>query len=147
MAIACDIRVASEKAKLGQPEVGLGVVPGAGGTQRLPRLVGASRAKELLYTGRTISANEALKIGLVDHVVSPEELLPTALRLAEEIEENGQIAVQEAKRAVNLGLRTDIDTGLGIEAQAFGLTLSTEDKAIGAGAFIRKEAEKHFVYR
>ncbi len=147
LAMSCDIRIASEKAKFGQPEVGLGVIAGAGGTQRLPRIVGASKAKELLFTGKMIHAREALQIGLVDFATEPENLMDEALILAKTICENAQIAVQETKRCVNLGLRTDIDTGLGIESQAFGITIGTEDKKIGASAFIRKEKEKKFVYR
>lgn len=147
LAMSCDIRVASEKAKFGQPEVWLGVIPGAGGTQRLPRLVGASKAKELLYTGRMISAEEALRIGLVDYVVPQDELIKTVMELAEEIERNGQIAVQETKRVINIGLRSDIYTGMRAESQGFALTIGTEDKNIGVGAFIRKEKEKKFVYQ
>ncbi len=147
LAMSCDIRIASSKAKFGQPEVGLGVIAGAGGTQRLPRLVGVSMAKELLYTGRTISAKEAERIGLVSRVTEPEELMPAALELAREICLNAQIAVQETKRAVNLGLRADIDTGLAAESQAFGICIGTEDKKIGATAFINKSMTKNFIYQ
>lgn len=147
LAMSCDIRIASEKAKFGQPEVGLGVTPGAGGTQRLPRLVGVSIAKELLYTGRKITAQEAKEIGLVNRVVGDGELLSVAFALAEEICANAQIAVQETKRAVNIGLRADIDAGLSAESHAFGITIGTEDRAIGANAFINKEKVKKFVYR
>lgn len=146
-AMACDFRIASDNAKFGQPEVGLGVIAGAGGTQRLPRLIGVSKAKELLYTGRTISANEALTIGLADRVVAPDQLLDAAYELADAISANGQIAVQETKRAINRGIQADIATGLAIEAQAFAITLGTEDKKIGAGAFINKIKDKKFVYR
>lgn len=145
LAISCDFRIASQQAKFGQPEVGLGVMTGAGGTQRLPRLVGVSKAKELLFTGKTISADDALAIGLVDRVVAPEELLPVAFALADEISANGQIAVQQTKRAVNQGLQTDLATGLAFEAQAFAVTLETEDKNIGVEAFLSKSKEKNFV--
>ncbi|MCC8150797.1 MAG: enoyl-CoA hydratase/isomerase family protein, partial [Lachnospiraceae bacterium] len=147
LAMSCDIRIASSKAKFGQPEVGLGVIAGAGGTQRIQRLVGVSMAKELLYTGRTISAKEAERIGLVSRVTEPEELMPAALELAREICLNAQIAVQETKRAVNLDLRTDIDTGLAAESQAFGICIGTEDKKIGATAFINKSMTKNFIYQ
>ena len=147
LAMACDIRIASEKAKFGQPECGLGITPGAGGTQRLPRLVGAGRAKELLYTGKIIRAEEACEIGLVNQVVAPEALMDTAMALAEQICANAQIAVQEIKRCVNLGLETDIRTGLEFEQQAFAVCNSTEDKKIGMGAFVNKEKEKHFIYK
>ena len=147
LAMACDIRIASEKAKLGQPEVGLGVIAGAGGTQRLPRIVGKSMAKILLYTGRLINAAEAERIGLVDMVVSPDELIDAAFHLGEEIAANGQIAVQETKRVINAGCEVSMESALSLEAQAFALTIGTEDKNIGAGAFIAKCKQKHFVYR
>ncbi|MDO4621428.1 MAG: enoyl-CoA hydratase-related protein [Eubacteriales bacterium] len=147
LAMACDIRIASEKAKFGQPEVGLGITPGAGGTQRLPRLVGAGIAKELLYTGRMINAQEAYRIGLVNKVTAPEELMDAAFALADEIIKNAQIAVQQTKRCVNRGIETDIVTGIDFEQQAFAVCNATEDKQIGMGAFLRKEKEKNFVYR
>ncbi len=147
LAMACDIRIASEKAKFGQPECGLGITPGAGGTQRLPRLVGAGKAKELLYTGRVIKADEACSIGLVNKVVAPEALMDEAMALADEICANAQIAVQEIKKCVNIGLQTDIASGLEYEQQAFGVCNSTEDKRIGMSAFVNKEKEKHFIYK
>lgn len=147
LAMACDIRIASEKAKFGQPECGLGITPGAGGTQRLSRLVGAGKAKELLYTGKIIRAEEACEIGLVNQVVAPEALMDTAMEMAAQICANAQIAVQEIKKCVNLGLETDIRTGLEFEQQAFAVCNSTQDKTIGMGAFVNKEKEKHFIYK
>lgn len=146
LAMACDYRIASEKAKLGQPETTIGVTPGAGGTQRLPRLVGPGKAKELLFTGRIIDASEAERIGLVDRVVRAEELMEEAISLAERICGNAQIAVRQCKLCVNVGLETDLETGLALERQAFAVTNATEDKKIGMGAFIRRE-EKRFVGR
>lgn len=145
LAMSCDIRIASDNATFGQPEVGLGITPGAGGTQRLPRLVGAGIAKELLYTARTINAEEAYRIGLVNKVVPVEELLDAAIAMAEEILKNGQIAVQQTKRCVNYGLQVDIATGVAFEQQAFAITNATEDKKIGMGAFVEKKAEKNFI--
>lgn len=147
LAMACDIRIASEKAKFGQPECGLGITPGAGGTQRLPRLVGAAKAKELLYTGKTIDAKEALEIGLVNKVVPHESLMDEAMSMAAAICANGQIAVQEIKKCVNYGLETDMATGVSYEQQAFAVTNSTEDKKIAMTAFVNKQKEKKFVFR
>ncbi len=147
LAMACDIRIASEKAKFALPECGLGITPGAGGTQRLPRLVGAGKAKELLYTGKIIGAQEACSIGLVNSVAAPEALMDEAMAMAEQICANAQIAVQQIKKCVNLGLETDIATGLEFEQQAFGICNSTQDKTIGMSAFVNKEKEKHFIYK
>ena len=139
LAMACDIRLAGEKAKFGQPEVGLGVTPGFGGTQRLPRIVGLSKAKELIFTARTISAEEALRIGLVSQVLPGEELMGSAMELAKSIAKNAQIAVRRSKAAINKGMQCDIGTGLAYEAQAFGLCFSTEDQKDAMSAFINKE--------
>lgn len=144
LAMACDIRLASEKAKFGQPEVGLGITPGFGGTQRLPRIVGVSRAMELILTGKTIGAAEAKAIGLVSEVYPPEELMSKAMELAEMICANAQIAVCQAKRCIRMGMQTDIRTGSAFEAEAFGVTCGTRDKDEGMGAFLEKRAEKHF---
>lgn len=144
LAMACDIRLAGEKAKFGQPETGLGITPGFGGTQRLPRIVGASRAMELIFTARVIGAAEAKEIGLVSAVYPQEELLDRALALAETIAANAPIAVAEAKRAVRFGLQADMTTAAAFEAEAFGVTCGTEDKREGMGAFLEKRAEKHF---
>ena len=142
--MACDIRLASEKAKFGQPEVGLGITPGFAGTQRLPRIVGISKAMELILTAKVIGAAEAKAIGLVSEVYPPEELMPKALELANAICANAQIAVQESKRCIRMGMQTDISTGSAFEAEAFGVCCGTEDKDEGMGAFLEKRAEKHF---
>ena len=142
--MACDIRLASEKAKFGQPEVGLGITPGFGGTQRLPRIVGVSKAMELILTAKTISAAEAKEIGLVSEVYPAEELMDKALELARAICANAPIAVAESKRCIRMGMQTDIATGSAFEAEAFGVTCGTEDKNEGMGAFLEKRKEKHF---
>ena len=147
LSMACDIRVASEKAKFGQPEVGLGITPGFGGTQRLPRIVGVSKAMELILTAKTIKADEAKAIGLVSEVYPAEELMDKAMELANAICANAQIAVCESKRCIRMGMQTDIHTGSAFEAEAFGVTCGTEDKNEGMGAFLEKRAEKHFQNR
>ena len=147
LCMACDIRLASEKAKFGQPEVGLGITPGFCGTQRLPRIVGVAKAMELILTAKTIGAAEAKEIGLVSYVYPPEELMSKAMELAEAICANAQIAVQESKRCIRMGMQTDIYTGAAFEAEAFGVTCGTEDKNEGMGAFLEKRAEKHFTNR
>lgn len=144
LAMACDIRLASEKAKFGQPEVKLGITPGFGGTQRLPRIVGISRAMEMVLTGRTIDAAEARSIGLVNEIYPQNELLDRALALAAEISLNAQIAVKQSKRCIRVGMQTDISTGSAFEAEAFGITCATADKAEGMGAFLEKRATKKF---
>ena len=144
LAMACDIRLASEKAKFGQPEVGLGITPGFGGTQRLARIVGTGRAMELILTAKTIDAAQAEKIGLVNAVCPPEELMDKAMEMAEMIAAQAQVAVRESKRCVRKGIQTDINTGLAFEAEAFGLCFSTEDQKEGMSAFLEKRKEKHF---
>ena len=144
LSMACDIRLASEKAKFGQPEVGLGITPGFGGTQRLPRIVGISKAMELILTAKVIGAAEAKEIGLVSQVYAPEELMDKALELANAICANAPIAVSESKRCIRMGMQTDIATGSAFEAEAFGVTCGTEDKNEGMGAFLAKRAEKNF---
>ncbi|ONI38266.1 enoyl-CoA hydratase [Candidatus Epulonipiscium fishelsonii] len=143
LALSCDIRLASQKAKFGQPEVGLGITPGFGGTQRLPRVIGMSKAMELILTGKVIGADEAKAIGLVSEVYPPEELLDKAIALAEEISANAQIAVCQSKRAMRMGIQTDINTGLALEAEAFGVCFGTEDQKEGMCAFLEKR-EKNF---
>lgn len=138
MAMACDIRIASEKAKFGQPEVGLGIIPGFAGTQRLPRLVGKGRAKELLFTGDIIDAEEAYRIGLVNRVVSKEELMEQAITMANKIRRQAPYAVQLCKEAVNVGMEVDLATGSQFEGSLFGITCSTEDKKEGMSAFVEK---------
>ena len=144
LAMACDIRIASDKAKFGQPEVGLGITPGFGGTQRLPRIVGLSMAKELIFTAQTIGAEEALRIGLVSQVVPGEELMVTALGMAKKIAQNAQVAVRQSKAAINKGMQCDIETGIAYEAQAFGLCFSTDDQSAAMTAFLNKSKLEKF---
>jgi enoyl-CoA hydratase len=139
LAMAADIRLASDKAKFGQPEVGLGITPGFGGTQRLPRLIGEGRAMELILTANTINAEEAYRIGLVNHIYPAENLLDEARKMARKIMANAPLAVKYSKSAINKGLQTDIDTGMAIEADLFGICFSTEDQKVGMGAFLDKE--------
>ncbi|MBU5669864.1 enoyl-CoA hydratase/isomerase family protein [Peptoniphilus sp. MSJ-1] len=138
ISIACDIRVASSKAKFGQPEVGLGITPGFGGTQRLSRLVGPGYAKELIYTTRMINAEEALRIGLVNHVYEPEELLDKAIEMANSIASHAPKAVEYSKQAIVNGSQTDIDTAMQIEKTHFGLCFATNDQKEGMDAFLNK---------
>jgi enoyl-CoA hydratase len=138
VAMACDIRIASEKAKLGQPEVNLGVIPGAGGTQRLPRLVGKGRAMELVFTTDMISAEEARAIGLVNRVVPPGSLLEEAKKMAKKILSKGPVAITLAKRAINEGLEMDLKEGLKLEAKLFGELFDTSDMKEGVKAFLEK---------
>ncbi len=146
LSMACDIRIASSKAKFGQPEVSLGITPGFGGTQRLARLVGVGKAKELIFTGDVIKADEALKIGLVNSVVEPEELMNVAKQMAEKIKNNAPIAVAYSKVAINRGVEVDIETGLMYEGEVFGSCFSTEDQKEGMSAFLEKR-EKSFKNR
>ena len=139
LAMACDIRLASEKAKFGQPEVGLGITPGFGGTQRLPRLVGTARAMELILTARHINAARAREIGLVSEVYPPEELMDRALELAGAIAANAQVAVRQSKAAIRRGLQTDMATGAAYESEAFALCCATEDQKDAMAAFLNKE--------
>ena len=138
LALACHIRVASETARFGQPEVGLGIMAGFGGTQRLPRLVGKGMALELLTTGRTVDAAEALRIGLVNAVTAPGELLPACRKLAEQIAGKAPKSVEPTIEAVNHGLEMSLEEGLGLEARLFALTFTTEDMQEGTRAFIEK---------
>lgn len=138
LAMACDIRIASAKAKFGQPEVGLGITPGFSGTQRLPRLVGLGKAKELIYTAAVIHAEEACRIGLVNKVVEPEELMNECLAMASAIVSKAQLAVRYAKEAINRGIETDIETGIDIETGLFGLCFATADQKEGMEAFLWK---------
>jgi enoyl-CoA hydratase/3-hydroxyacyl-CoA dehydrogenase len=138
LALACDIIVASNRAKFGLPEVSLGIHPGFGGTQRLPRLVGSSRAKELIFTGNQISAEEACKIGLANKVVSPEELMDAAKLIAKTIADKGPIAVSQAKQAINKGLEVELAEGLNMELDSIAIAFNTEDKKEGMDAFIQR---------
>ena len=139
LSMACDIRVASEKAKFGQPEVGLGITPGFGGTQRLARIVGTAHAMELILTAKVIPASQAQEIGLVSHVYAPDDLLPQAKALAQAIAANAQVAVRQSKAAIRRGLQTDMYTATAFEAEAFGLCFSTEDQKDAMHAFVNKE--------
>lgn len=138
LAMACDFRICSEKSKFGQPEVGLGVTPGFGGTMRLPRLIGTGMAKQLLYTGETIDASEAFRTGLVNKVVSSEQLMDTVVEIAATIASKGQRAVDLCKAAVNQGMQTDIDRALAIELDMFALCFAMEDQKEGMKAFVEK---------
>ena len=138
IAMACDIRIASKKAKFGQPETGLGITPGFGGTQRLARLVGMGKAKQLIFTAAMIDADEAYRIGLVDELAEPEELMDKALEMAKAIQKNAKLAVMYAKSAINTGMQTDIDSGMTIEEHVFGLCFATEDQKEGMKAFLEK---------
>jgi enoyl-CoA hydratase len=138
LAMACDIRIASAKAKLGQPEINLGILPGAGGTQRLPRLVGLGAAYKLLYTGEMIAADEALRIGLVDEVVAPDQLKGRVRELANTIAEKSPVALQLIKEAVRASVRQPLDEGLRLETTLFGLAFASEDKQEGVSAFLAK---------
>src|SRR5262249_50217887 len=139
-AMACTIRIAAENAKFGQPEVKLGLLPGGGGTQRLPRLVGKGRALQLILSGETISAQEAYRIGLVSEVVPTAELITRSEAILKQIFANAPIAVKYALEAVNKGLETTQSEGLALEASFFGLCAATEDKKEGTQAFLQKRA-------
>ena len=139
ISMSCDIRICSENAMFGQPEVGLGITPGFGGTQRLARLIGAGMAKQLIYTARNIKADEAYRIGLVNAVYPQEELLAAAEKMASQIAANAPIAVRACKKAINDGLQTDIDAALVIEEKLFGSCFETEDQKEGMANFLRKK--------
>ena len=138
IAMACTMRLASENAKLGQPEVKLGIIPGYGGTQRLPRLVGKGIAMQMVLAGEMISAQEAHRIGLVNEVVAPAELIPRAEAIAAKIVANAPLAVQYAMEAVNRGTEMTLDQGLFLEAALFGVCCASEDKKEGTAAFLEK---------
>ncbi len=138
LAMACDIRMAADSAKLGQPEINLGIIPGYGGTQRLPRLVGKGRAKWLILTGDMISAQEALRIGLVDFVVPVAELMNKAKELARKIASKAPLAVAWAKKSINVGTEIDLVAACAYEASQFGLVCGTEDRVEGTTAFLEK---------
>ena len=139
LAIACDIRIASENAVFGQPEVGLGIPPGFGGTQRLPRLINPAIAKELIFTGRNVRADEAKEIGLVNKVVPQADLMDEVLSLANQITKQAPFAVEKSKQLINEGLDMPITDGIQMESEGFGSLFGTEDQKIGAKAFINKE--------
>lgn len=147
LAMSCDIRLCSDTAVFGQPEVGLGITPGFGGTQRMARLIGMGRAKELLYTARKVKAPEALAIGLVQGVYPVEQLMEEALKMAARIAGNAPIAVRATKKAVNDGLQVDMDRAIEIEEQLFGSCFETEDQKNAMGAFLEKRKPDPFVNR
>lgn len=144
LALACDLRVMSATAQMGLTETSLGIIPGAGGTQRLPRLVGKGKAKELIFTARRVQAEEALAIGLVNRVVPAEDVMAAAMELAEQIAANAPIALAQAKYAIDFGLEADLATGLAIESNAYQVLIPTKDRLEGLEAF--KEKRKP-VYR
>ena len=141
-AMACTLRVASEHARFGQPEVSLGIIPGGGGTQRLPRLVGKGRALQLILSGAMITAQEAYRIGLVNEVVSATDLIPRAEAILKQIFANAPVAIRFSLEAVNRGLETSQAEGMALEASLFGLCAGTEDKNEGTQAFLQKRAAK-----
>lgn len=144
LAMACDIRICSDTAVFGQPEVGLGITPGFGGTQRLVRLVGAGMAKQMIYTARNIKAEEAYRIGLVNAVYPLEELYAAAEKLAKQIASNAPVAVRASKKAINEGLQVDIDSAVVIEEGSFGSCFGTADQREGMGAFMEKRKHNPF---
>ena len=141
--MACDIIIASEKAKFGQPEINIGVIPGGGGTQRLQRIVGVHKAKELIFTGDIIDAGEAERIGLVNKVVPLDELETVVKEIAKKIAGKSSAAIKLARAAINGGMRTDLQTGLAYERELYSLSLTTEDKAEGIDAFIEKRKPRY----
>ncbi len=142
ISMSCDIRICSDNAIFGQPEVGLGITPGFGGTQRLARLVSPGMAKQLIYTARNIKADEALRIGLVNAVYPQAELLDAAKKMAAGIAANAPIAVRNCKKAINDGLQVNIDEAIVIEEKLFGDCFETEDQKAGMGNFLEKDKEK-----
>ena len=142
ISMSCDIRICSENAIFGQPEVGLGITPGFGGTQRLSRLVGPGMAKQMFYTGRNIKADEAYRIGLVNAVYPQEELMAAAKKMASGIAMQAPIAVRACKKAINDGLDVDMDQAIVIEEKLFGSCFETEDQKMGMGNFLEKDKEK-----
>lgn len=148
LALACDLRVMAENGHIGQPEILLGIIPGAGGTQRLPRLVGPARAKDIIFSGRFLKASEAQPIGLVDVVVPAEETIATAMQMAERYAQGPTVAIRAAKIAINRGLQTDLQNGLLIERELFVNLFSTEDQKEGMRSFIENGPGKaNFVGR
>ena len=147
MALACDIRIASEKAKFGQPEVGLGIIPGFGGTQRMARIIGTGAAMELIYTADTIDAQKAKEIGMVNYVVPAEELMNKTMEMAHKICKNAQKAIRVSKMAIRRGIDCDISTAVTYEALAFATCFGTEDQKEGMQAFLEKRKDKHFKNR
>lgn len=144
LAMSCDIRICSENAAFGQPEVGLGITPGFGGTQRLARIIGVGKAKEMVYGARNIKADEAYRLGLVNAVYPQEELMAAAKKLAQTIAKNAPIAVRNSKKAMNDGLQVDMDQAIVIEEKMFGACFETEDQKEGMTAFLEKRKVEQF---
>ena len=138
LALSCDIILASEKAKFGQPEVGLGITPGFSGTQRLPRRVGTARAKELIFSGRMVKADEAERMGLVNAICAPEELMDKAMEMAQSFARNAPIAVKYSKACIDRGMQMDIDDGIALENELFAMCFATADQKEGMKAFLEK---------
>jgi enoyl-CoA hydratase/carnithine racemase len=138
LALCCDFRVCAQDARLGQPEILLGIIPGAGGTQRLPRLVGPARAKDLIFSGRFVDAAESLAIGLVDELVAPGEVYAAARRRVERYVGGPAYALRAAKEAIDRGLEVDLETGLEIERAQFAALFATADRAAGMASFVEK---------
>ena len=147
LALCCDIRICSDNAQFGQPEVGLGITPGFGGTQRLVRAVGPGRAKEMIYTARSIKADDVLRVGLVNAVYPQAELMPAAMKLAGTIAKNAPIAVRACKKAINEGTQVDMDSAIVIEEKLFGSCFETEDQREGMQAFLEKRKVEGFKNR
>lgn len=145
LSMSCDIRLASERAVFGQPEVGLGVTPGFGGTQRMARLIGLGKAKELLYTARNIKADEAYSIGLVQAVFPSDQLMNEAMKMASRIASNAPLAIRNLKKSLNEGIQTDMDEAIALEARYFGTCFETNDQKEGMGAFLEKRQHKPFI--
>lgn len=145
IAMSCDIRICSDNAMFGQPEVGLGITPGFGGTQRLPRIVGVGMAKQMIYSAKNIKADEALRIGLVNAVYTQSELMAQAEKLANSIASAAPIAVRNSKKAINDGLQTDMDKAIVIEEKLFGNCFETEDQKEGMKAFLEKRKVEKFI--
>lgn len=145
LSLSCDIRLVSENALFGQPEAGLGITPGFGGTQRLARTIGVGKAKELIYACRNVKAPEALQIGLVNAVYPADQLMEEAMKLAERIAGNAPIAVRQCKKAINLGLQLDIDSAIALEPELFGACCDTQDQKNAMSAFCEKRKHDPFV--
>ncbi|MEF9962599.1 MAG: enoyl-CoA hydratase-related protein [Erysipelotrichaceae bacterium] len=144
LAMACDIRIASSNARFAQPEAGLGITPGFGGTQRLARLIPVGIAKEMIYTCRQVKSEEALSIGLVNKVVEQETLMDEAIKMSKRIASNAPIAVANCKTAINTGLQVDIDSAIGIEIKQFSACFASEDQKTAMNAFVNKEKVEKF---
>ena len=142
LAMACDLIIASEKARFGQPEINLALIPGFGGTQRLPHRIGHARAREFVMTGDMFDAKTALALGLVNQVVAPDELMPTARKLAERLASKSAVALRQAKAALRASFTMEEDAGLRFEQEAFGLTFASEDRVEGTRAFVQKRDPK-----